>query len=98
MRWVVSKRQVYVSEHLERRLAESALVHVESARNTARAFDSALLAAECGALGALVLKRLGRADEAEAWRADAEAGFEAYGAIRLLQQLREDWRAVRTPR
>jgi len=76
----------------------SALAHVESARNAARAFDSALLAAECSALGALILKRLGRADDAEAWRADAEAGFRSYGAIRLLQQLREDWKAARAAR
>jgi tetratricopeptide (TPR) repeat protein len=75
-----------------------ALRHAESARATARAFDSAVLAAECTALGALTLKRLGRRSEAEEWRAEAEAGFRSLGALRLLERLAEDWRAVSAER
>ena len=74
---------------------EGALTHAESARATARAFDSALLAAECAALGALTLKRLGRLPEAEERRAEAEAGFRSLGALRLLERLAGDWRGTR---
>ena len=73
---------------------EDALGHAEAARVTARAFDSAVLAAECGAVAALALKRLGRLPEAEERRADAEAGFRSLGALRLLERLADDWRAT----
>lgn len=56
--------------------------------------DSAVLAAECAALSALALKRLGRAPEAEERRAEAEAGFRSLGAQRLLEHLAENWRAA----
>lgn len=75
-----------------------ALRHVEVARLTARAFDAALLAAECAALEALTLKRLKRQADAEERRAEAEAGFRALGALRLLERLADDWRAVPGPR
>jgi tetratricopeptide (TPR) repeat protein len=71
-----------------------ALEHAEAARHTARAFDSAVLAAECAAISALTLRRLGRRAEAEDRRAEAEAGFRALGALRLLERLGEDWKAV----
>jgi hypothetical protein len=61
---------------------------------TARAFDSAVLAAECAALGALALKRPGRRPEAEERRTEAEAGFQSLGALRLLERLADDWRAT----
>jgi len=73
----------------------AALHHAEAARATARAFDSAVLAAECAALGALTLRRLGRLSEAEEWRAEAEAGFRSLGALRLLERLGEDWKALK---
>ncbi len=72
-----------------------ALRHAETARAAAHAFDSAILAAECAALGALTLKRLGRLTEAEQWRAEAEAGFRSLGALRLLERLGEEWRAAK---
>ena len=72
-----------------------ALEHVEAARLTARAFDAALLAAECTALAALVLKRLRRREEADARRAEAEAGFRDLGGLRLLERLADDWKAIR---
>jgi hypothetical protein len=71
-----------------------ALDHAEAARLVARAYDSALLASECAALAALALKRLGRGAEADERRAEAEAGFRALGAVRLLERLAEDWRAT----
>ena len=73
---------------------ERALSHSEAARVTARAFDSALLAAECAAISALSLKRLGRLSEAEVRRAEAESGFRSLGALRLLERLADDWRAT----
>lgn len=75
---------------------ERALSHSEAARVTARAFDSALLAAECAAISGLTLKRLGRLPEAEERRAEAEAGFRSLGALRLLEQLGDDWQAAGT--
>ena len=74
-------------------LAE-ALAHGEAARATALSFDSAVLAAECSALLALTLKRLGRPVEAEERRAEADAGFRALGAERLVERLAEEWRAT----
>jgi tetratricopeptide (TPR) repeat protein len=73
---------------------EDAIVHAETARTTALAFDSAILAAECSAVLALALKRLGRSAEAEHRRAEAEAGFSSLGALRLLERLADDWRAT----
>jgi tetratricopeptide (TPR) repeat protein len=73
----------------------NALRHADSARETARTFDSALLAAECAAIGALILKRMGRVAEAEQRRGEADGGFRALGAIRLQQRLEEEWKAVR---
>jgi tetratricopeptide (TPR) repeat protein len=75
-----------------------ALAHADSARERALAFDSAVLAAECAALGALILRRLGRAADAEQRRAEAQAGFQALGAIRLLQRLADDWKAAKPPK
>jgi tetratricopeptide (TPR) repeat protein len=73
---------------------EAAITHAEAARATALAFDSAVLAAECSAVLALALKRLGRPAEAEQRRAEAEAGFSSLGALGLLERLTEDWRAT----
>jgi tetratricopeptide (TPR) repeat protein len=77
---------------------ERALSHAEAAGTTAHAFDSAVLAAECAALGGLALKRLGRLPEAEERRAEAEAGFRSLGALRLLERLADDWRKTPAPR
>jgi tetratricopeptide (TPR) repeat protein len=72
----------------------AALAHAEAALATARAFDSAVLAAECAALLALTLKRLGRLAEADGRRVEAEAGFRMLGAERLIERLSGDWRAT----
>jgi Tetratricopeptide repeat len=73
---------------------EAALAHAEAARATAVAFDSAVLAAECSALLALTLRRLGRAREAEQRRAEADAGFRSLGADRLRDRLADQWRTT----
>lgn len=70
----------------------AALAHAEAALATARGFDSVVLGAECAALLALTLRRLGRGAEADERRAEAEAGFRAFGAARLLERLAEDWK------
>jgi tetratricopeptide (TPR) repeat protein len=72
----------------------AALAAAEAARQTARTFDSALLAAECTALVALALKRLGRAAEAERERAEAAAAYRSVGAVRLIERLDSDWAAA----
>jgi tetratricopeptide (TPR) repeat protein len=77
---------------------ERALAHSEAARATALAFDWAVLAAECAAISALALKRLGRTPEAKERREEAEAGFRSLGALRLLERLGDDWRATPTRR
>lgn len=73
---------------------EAAIAHAESARATALAFDSAILAAESSAVLALAHKRLGRTAEAVERRTEAEAGFRSLGALRLLERLADDWRAT----
>jgi tetratricopeptide (TPR) repeat protein len=72
----------------------AALAAAEAARQTARTFDSALLAAECTALVALALKRLGRAAEAERERTEAAAAYRSVGAVRLIERLDNDWTAA----
>lgn len=71
-----------------------ALAAAESALATARSYDSAVLAAECAALLAVALRRLGRTGEAELRYAEADAGFRQLGAVRLLERLADEWRAA----
>ena len=59
------------------RLGESDLPCGETARHVALEHDSMLLAAECAGISARALKALGRTEEAEDRRAQAEAGFGA---------------------
>jgi tetratricopeptide (TPR) repeat protein len=68
-----------------------AVAIAEAALATAEAQDSRVLAAECAALLALALKRLGRAEEAEQRRAEADAGFERLGAEGMRERLRGEW-------
>jgi len=77
---------------------DGALTAAESALATARTNDSAVLAAECAALLALTLRRLGRAADAEERRDEALAGFERLGAERLRERFEEDWSAVSSKR
>jgi hypothetical protein len=73
---------------------DGALELAERARLTARAYDSALLSAECAGLAALALLRLGRRTEADERRTEAEHGFRALGAVSLQQRLASDWAAA----
>jgi hypothetical protein len=52
---------------------------------------SALLAAECSAVAALALQRLGRPEPAEDRRAEAMAGFDRLGATVLAARLASAW-------
>ncbi len=70
---------------------EDARTRAESALATARAQDSAILAAECLGVLALALRRLGRTAEAKARWAEAEAGFKGLGAEQLLERLGKQW-------
>ena len=72
----------------------AALDAAEAALATAPSYDSALLAAECSALLALTLKRLGRPADAEQRRAEAEAGFRRSGRSGWSKRLAEDWGAI----
>src|SRR6476661_3539711 len=71
-----------------------ALAAAESALATARAYDSAVLAAECAALLALTLRRLGRTGDAAERREEALAGFDRLGAELLRRRLEEEWGAA----
>ena len=77
---------------------DGALAAAESALATARTYDSAVLAAECAALLALTLRRLGRSADAEERRDEALAGFERLGAERLRERFEEDWSAASSKR
>jgi tetratricopeptide (TPR) repeat protein len=76
----------------------TALLQAERGRATAVALDSALLAAECSAVAALALQRLGRTEPAEERRMDARGGFERLGATVLAAQLESAWRDGETTR
>lgn len=69
---------------------EAALFHAEIARSVAVQHDSALLAAECAGIAARALMAFGKTHEAEARRAQAEAGFRQLGATSLLERLQQD--------
>ncbi len=71
---------------------EAALEAAEAALATARTYDSALLAAECAALVALTLKRLGRHADADRRRVEAEEGFRRLGAEPLVKRLTDEWK------
>jgi tetratricopeptide (TPR) repeat protein len=71
--------------------ASAALLPAERGRATAVALGSALLAAECSAVAALALQRLGRAEPAEERRVEAMVGFERLGASALAARLESAW-------
>jgi tetratricopeptide (TPR) repeat protein len=83
-------RRVEALNALHQRAWELALFHAESARAAAVAHDSALLAAECCGIAARAFKAMGRTQEAESRRAQAEAGFRRLGATSLLERLERD--------
>lgn len=72
-------------EHL--RAAEIA----EAARAAAERLRSAQLQAECAALAARALRRLGRLQEMEVRHAEAVRLFEELGAAKLLADFRQAW-------
>ena len=73
---------------------ERALADAEAASRIARAYDSALLGAECAALAALALRALHRQPDAEARRHEADEGFRALGALTLQRRFEADWNAA----
>ena len=68
-----------------------ALDYAESAQSVALAHGSAQLAAECAAVAALALRRLGQQEEANNRREHAERGFRRLGATILLERLELEW-------
>jgi hypothetical protein len=54
------------------------------------AHDSALLAGECAGIGYRALKAMGRKQESEVRREQAEAGLRQMGATSLLERLQQD--------
>lgn len=77
-------------------LGEAAEAHCQAMTgfSVADAQGSALLRAECAAVNAHALKRLGRRQEAEASRAQAVAGYRALGAATLLTRFERAWAAA----
>lgn len=76
---------------LRARAYTTAFELAEAARAAAHERGTVLLAAECCAIAALALRRLGRANEAAARKSEAENGFRALGAVSLLERLSRDW-------
>ena len=68
-----------------------ALDRAEGARSVALAHGSAQLAAECAGIAARALRELGRTEEANQQRSQAERGFRELGATILLERLELDW-------
>lgn len=74
--------------------AAGARLEALRARDEARALGSALLEAECTAVAARAARAGGgRTTEADALRAEAEAGLRKLGATGLLERLARDWGA-----
>lgn len=69
----------------------AAYVEAELARVTAVRLESVLLAAECAAVMACALRRLGRDEEAGRRRAEAVTAFAQLGATTLLERFERDW-------
>lgn len=72
-----------------------ALSAAESARRTSERHGNALLQGESAAAEALVLRALGRRDEAEQMRTDARRLLEQLGASQRLRQFDEAWAAAK---
>jgi tetratricopeptide repeat protein len=90
---VVGRAEVHRVEALNalhREAWEAALFHAETARGVALEHQSALLAAECAGIAARALKAMGRSEQAEERRAQAEAEFRRLGATSLLERLEQD--------
>jgi tetratricopeptide (TPR) repeat protein len=68
-----------------------ALAQAEAARSVALAHGSAQLAAECAGIAARALRHLGRVEEANDRRSEAERGFRDLGATILLERLELEW-------
>lgn len=68
-----------------------ALDRAEAARSVALVHGSAQLAAECAGIAARALRELGRTEEANQQRSQAERGFRELGATILLERLELDW-------
>jgi tetratricopeptide (TPR) repeat protein len=73
--------------------AAAALESALAARSEARRLGSALLEAECTTVAARASRLLGRDEEAEALRGEAEVGLARLGAEGLLERFRNDWGA-----
>jgi tetratricopeptide (TPR) repeat protein len=67
-----------------------ALDHAEAARAVALQHDSVQLNAECSWIASRALRALGRVEEADQRRGEAEAQFQLLGAFTLLERLRQD--------
>lgn len=74
---------------------DGARAAAESALATARTYDSAVLAAECAALLALVLRRRGLTADAEERREEALRGFARLGAERLRERFEGEWEGTK---
>ena len=75
---------------LKRRDWQAALAQADRAAEVADRQSSALLAAECAGIAARALKAMGRDQEAEQRRAQAELRFRQLGATTLLQRLEQE--------
>ena len=88
------------ARHLRARLllhrgdAAAALDEALQAGAMARAHASALLDAECRGVAALAARRLGRAEAAERYRAEALEGFESLDARNYIRRLEAAWDAA----
>ncbi len=70
---------------------ERALAQADAARSVALSHGSAQLAAECAGIAARALRQLGRVEEANDRRSEAERGFRDLGATILLERLELEW-------
>jgi len=90
---VVETRRLRALLYLGLGDAVAALREAQAAGDEARTLGTALLEAECTMVAARAARDIGKDDEAESLRAEAEAGLTRLGAAGLLDRFRNEWGA-----
>ncbi len=90
---VVEARRLRALLHLGMGHAAAAFDEAEAARAEARSLGTALLEAECTTVAARAARALGRRDQAESLRTEAEAALTRLGAAGLLARFTNEWGA-----
>jgi tetratricopeptide (TPR) repeat protein len=90
---IVETRRLRAVLHLGLGHSVAALEEAQAARHDAQTLGTALLEAECTTVAARAALQIGRSDQAESLRADAETALTRLGAAGLLERFNNEWGA-----